>query len=251
MVNEGSHVRAVYLTPETGILAARNLKKKYFFDCSTIDFATSLHVAEETKKREPTATYYDTPVSGGVVGAEAGTLAIMVGCTENSPDWPLVVEVFQHMALKQKVFPAGGPGLGIVAKLCNNYIAAIICLGTTEAFNWGMKAGMDPRTLRNIVVNSSGSSNHAIQHLAVPRVCPESAASREYRPGFRTELALKDVGLAQESAAQAGAKMVLIDSAVDTLSKVAKEHPGLDFRILFKWLGGDLDWESHLAKKEQ
>jgi 3-hydroxyisobutyrate dehydrogenase len=248
MVNEGTHVRAVYLSPEVGILAASNLKKKYFFDCSTIDFATSLHVAEETKKREPTATFYDTPVSGGVIGAEAGTLSIMVGCTESSPDWPLVVEVFQYMALKQKVVAAGGPGLGIVAKLCNNYIAAIICLGTTEAFNWGMKAGMDPRKLRDIVVSSSGCSNHAIQHLAVPRVCPESAASREYRPGFRTELAVKDAKLAQQSAAQAGAKMVLIDSAVDTFSKVAQEYPGLDFRIMYKWLGGDMEWESHVPK---
>jgi len=114
-----------------------------------------------------------------------------------------------------------------------------------------MKAGMDPRTLRNIMIGSSRCSNHAIQRLAVPRVCPESTASREYRPGFRTELAVKDVKLAQESAAQAGAKMVLIDSAVDTFSKVAKEYPGMDFRIMYKWLGGDLDWDSHLAKEQQ
>ena len=120
MVNKGSNVRAVYLTQETGILASSSLRNKYFFDCSTIDFATSLHIAKEVKKAEPTATFYDTPVSSSVIRAEARSLAIMVGCIESSPDWLLIVEVFQYMALKEKIVPAGGPGLGIVSKLCNN-----------------------------------------------------------------------------------------------------------------------------------
>ena len=82
MVPEGSHVRSVYLTPETGVLAS-DLGSKILVDCSTIDTGTSLKVRDECAEKHPKAKFYDAPVSGGVIGAEKATLTFMVGCKED------------------------------------------------------------------------------------------------------------------------------------------------------------------------
>ncbi|KAI7544831.1 hypothetical protein KC317_g15902, partial [Hortaea werneckii] len=97
MVPEGSHVRSVYLTPETGILASPNLNSQILIDCSTIDTATSLAVRSACQTQHPSTRFYDAPVSGGVKGAEAGTLTFMLGIARTSPDLPLLTPLLTHL----------------------------------------------------------------------------------------------------------------------------------------------------------
>lgn len=106
------------------MLAASDLSGKILVDSSTIDTGTSLEVGEETKKRHPKAFFYDGPVSGGVSGAGAGTLTIMMGCPSTDPRLPLLTAVFLMMA--GNVIACGAPSLGLVAKLCNNYLSLTI-----------------------------------------------------------------------------------------------------------------------------
>jgi 3-hydroxyisobutyrate dehydrogenase len=156
MVPEGAHVRAVYLTPETGVLAA-NMSGKTLIDCSTIDTATSLAVREETMKRYPSASFFDTPVSGGVLGAQKATLTFMIGCSEEDPKLPMLKNLLGKLG--KNLVACGGPSLGLTAKLCNNYCSGLITIAVSEAMNIGMKSGMDPRVLASVFHSSTAQSS--------------------------------------------------------------------------------------------
>jgi 3-hydroxyisobutyrate dehydrogenase len=156
MVPEGSHVRAVYLTPETGVLAS-NISGKVLIDCSTIDTATSLAVREETLKRYPSAAFFDAPVSGGVIGAEKATLTFMIGSSEEDPKLPLLKDLLGKMG--KTLVACGGPSLGLTAKLCNNYCSGLIAIAVSEAMNIGMRSGMNPRVLASVFHSSTAQSS--------------------------------------------------------------------------------------------
>lgn len=213
MVPEGSHVRSVYLTPETGVVAADDLGKKILVDCSTIDTGTSLQVAEECSKRHPQTRFYDAPVSGGVLGAEKGTLTFMLGAPTNDPSGPLLTTLLSLMGAN--IFPAGGPSLGLVAKLCNNYLSGTIAIATAEALDIGMKSGMDPRVLANIFHTSTAQSAILDDWNPIPGLCPEAPASKGYNGGFRVQLMRKDYGLAVEAAERVGARLALGGSGLE------------------------------------
>ena len=119
MVPEGSHVRSVYLTPETGVLAS-DLGSKILIDCSTIDTGTSLAVRDACVENHPQAKFYDAPVSGGVLGAEKATLTFMLGCKTDDVNVDLLMSLLGLMG--GNIFPCGGPSLGLTAKLCNKYV---------------------------------------------------------------------------------------------------------------------------------
>lgn len=155
MVPEGSHVRAVYLTPETGVLAS-DVSGKILIDCSTIDTATSLAVREDTLRQSPTAAFFDTPVSGGVLGAEKASLTFMMGCSEEDPKLPLLQNLLGKMG--KTLVSCGGPSLGLTAKLCNNYCSGLIAIAVSEAMNIGMKSGIDPRVLASVFHSSTAQS---------------------------------------------------------------------------------------------
>ncbi|KAF4775467.1 cytochrome p450 [Colletotrichum scovillei] len=147
MLPEGSHVKTVYLDPDTGILGPE-LKSRLLIDCSTIDTETSQLVSTTIKSQFPSTFFCDAPVSGGTLGAEAATLTLMIGCSEKSPNWPEIRDLLSLMG--KNIIACGGLGLGLTAKLCNNYCSALISLATSEAMNIGMRAGMDPRLLARI-----------------------------------------------------------------------------------------------------
>lgn len=155
MVPEGSHVRSVYLAPETGVLAA-DVSGKILIDCSTIDTATSLAVREETLSRYPTASFFDAPVSGGVLGAERATLTFMIGASEEDQKLPLLKGLLGKMG--RTLVACGGPSLGLTAKLCNNYCSGLIAIAVSEAMIIGMKSGMDPRVLASVFHSSTAQS---------------------------------------------------------------------------------------------
>ncbi|KAI6906721.1 hypothetical protein KC318_g5723 [Hortaea werneckii] len=208
MVPEGSHVRSVYLTPETGILASNHLDSKILIDCSTIDTATSLAVRDACVAQHPQTRFYDAPVSGGVKGASAATLTFMLGIARTSPDLPLLTTLLTQMGTN--IFPCGGFSLGLVAKLCNNYCSGLIAIATSEAMNIGMASGMDPRVLANIFHTSTAQSSILDDWCPVPGLSPDAPASNGYAGGFRIGLMRKDFSLAVQTAKNVGTRLLSI-----------------------------------------
>lgn len=247
MVPEGKHVRAVYLDPENGVLAAKDLSGKILLDSSTIDTTTSLEVGEETSKGHPTANFYDAPVSGGSLGAKNATITFMVGCAESDSNMALLRELFSLMG--RNTFPCGGPSLGLVAKLCNNYLSFTTTLGNAEMFNLAIKSGMDPRILQDILKTSSGGNRNAQVENPVPGLSPNAPASNGYKPGFIIEYVKKDIELAMDACERVGAKVCMGQSIRDAYYEASQQegNAGMDSKIVYRWMGGEEDWRGKLG----
>lgn len=242
MVPEGSHVRTAFLDETNGILAATP-SSRILIDCSTIDRETSLLVHAETKKRHPDSSFFDAPVSGGEVGAQKGTLTIMVGAAEDDARLPFVRDVLGLMGAN--IVACGGPGLGVTTKLTNNYCSALISLATAEAMNLGMRAGMEPRLLQRILSKSTAQSTMLDRFNPVPGVVPDSPANNGYKGGFKVQLMRKDVGLAVKMAEGLDAKLILADSGLKAYGEASVDPrcKDLDSRVIYRFLGGNEDWE--------
>ncbi|KAI9703417.1 MAG: hypothetical protein M1820_005889 [Bogoriella megaspora] len=247
MVPEGSHVRSVYLTPETSILAA-NVSGKLLVDCSTIDTATSLEVRDECLKRYSNASFYDAPVSGGALGAEKGTLTFMVGCSEEDSKWKELRPLLGLMG--SSIIACGGPSFGLTAKLCNNYCSALIAIATSEAMDIGMRAGMDPRVLASVFKTSTAQSAIADKFNPVPGLSPDAPPSHGYKGGFKVQLMKKDFGLAVDTAKRVGAKTVLSDVGLRTYEEASSDSrcKDLDSRVVYRYLGGREDWMKNFGE---
>ena len=168
-------------------------------DCSTIAVESARTVA--AMAADAGFRFADAPVSGGTVGAEAGTLAFMVGCADE--DFAAVEAALQPMA--RVVIHAGAAGAGQAAKICNNMLLGISMLGTCEAFALAEKLGLDKDRFFEIASKSSGQCWSLTVNCPVPGPVPASPANRGYAPGFTTAMMLKDLKLAQAAAASAGA----------------------------------------------
>lgn len=248
MVPEGSHVRSVYLTDDTGVLAS-NLGSKMLIDCSTIDTGTSIKVRDACAAKHPKASFYDAPVSGGVVGAEKGTLTFMVGCKEDDKNVDLLLSLLGLMG--GNVFPCGGASLGLTAKLCNNYTSGLIAIVTSEAMNIGMASGMDPRVLANIFHTSTAQSSILDDWNPVPGLCPDAPASKGYKGGFRVQLMKKDFGLAVDTAERVGVKLALGAEGLKVYEEASKDEncKDLDSRVVYRYLGGREDWRKDFPEE--
>lgn len=249
MVPEGSHVRSVYLSPSNGVLEA-DLSNKLLIDCSTIDTATSLSVRDAVLARHATASFIDAPVSGGELGAQRGTLTFMLGCSDDSAQLPTLQHLLGMMG--SSIVPCGGPGLGLTAKLCNNYCSALIAIATSEAMSIGMRAGMDPRTMQKVFSSSLAQSTVCDKWCPVPGVCPDAPASKGYRGGFKVQLMRKDFGLALDAAKRLGVKLVLGDVGFETYTNAMNDPrcKDKDSRVVYRYLGGDEDWDGKMAERE-
>ncbi|KXT08892.1 hypothetical protein AC579_8460 [Pseudocercospora musae] len=241
MVPEGSHVKAVYLEDGKGVLAS-GLGKKILIDCSTIDTASSLAVRDACAERHPQASFYDAPVSGGVIGAEKGSLTFMVGCAEGDVNKPLLESILGLMG--GNIFACGGASLGLVSKLCNNYCSGLIAIAVSEALNIGIRSGMDPRVLANIWHTSTAQSSICDDWNPVPGLCPDAPASKGYKGGFRVQLMKKDFGLAVDTAERVGARLALGKEglAVYAGASQAENCKDLDSRVVYRYLQGVEDW---------
>ena len=195
MLPAGQHVRAVYAeeilpnAPTSALL----------IDCSTIDVESARAVAAQAGAAG--FRFADAPVSGGVMAADAGTLAFMVGCADG--DLAAVEAALGPMA--RVVIHAGGHGAGQAAKICNNMLLGISMLGTCEAFALAEKLGLAADRFFEIASKSSGQCWSVTNYCPVPGVGPETPADRGYEGGFATAMMLKDLKLAQDAAARAGA----------------------------------------------
>jgi 3-hydroxyisobutyrate dehydrogenase len=195
MLPAGAHVRAVYgqeIIPN----APRSAR---LIDCSTIDVDSARAVGEQA--RAAGLTFADAPVSGGIMAAEAGTLAFMVGC--ETADFPACEDALKPMA--RAVFHAGALGSGQAAKICNNMLLGISMIGTCEAFALAEKLGLEPERFFEIASKSSGQCWSLTSYSPWPGPVEAAPSNRNYEGGFLTALMLKDLKLAQEAAARAGA----------------------------------------------
>ena len=195
MLPAGPHVRKVYAeeilpnAPKTALL----------IDCSTIDVDSARAVAELA--RDKGFRFADAPVSGGTAAADAGTLAFMVGCDE--ADFADVEAVIQPMA--RAVIRAGVHGAGQAAKICNNMVLGISMLGVCEAIALAEKLGLDPERFFEIASKSSGQCWSITSYYPWPGPVEAAPSNRGYEGGFATAMMLKDLKLAQQAAATAGA----------------------------------------------
>lgn len=225
-----------------GVLSA-NVNSKILVDCSTIDTATSEAVRAEVTKRFPSASFYDAPISGGSLGAAAGTLTFMLGCSEDDAKLPLLKQLIGMMGTS--IFPCGGPSLGLTAKLCNNYCSGLIAIATAEAMNIGVRSGMDPRVLAKIFSTSTAQSTISDKWNPVPGVCPTAPASKGYAGGFKVQLMRKDFALAVEAAERVDARLTLGQAGLQTYTDASNDPRcrDLDSRVVYRYIGGNEDWK--------
>ncbi len=201
MLPAGKHVRAVYGGAD-GIFASARAGA-LFCDCSTIDVQSARDVATEAQAHS--FDMVDSPVSGGVAAASAGTLAFMVGGSDAA--FNKAQSVLDPMA--KTVLHAGGNGAGQAAKICNNMLLGITMIGTAEAFVLAKKLGLDPQRFFDISSNASGQNWSMTSYCPEPGPVPASPANNGYKPGFAAAMMLKDLRLAQEAAQNAGASTPL------------------------------------------
>jgi 3-hydroxyisobutyrate dehydrogenase len=244
MLPEGKHVSSVYLDSSTGIIAAlSNISNKLLIDSSTIDTSTSLHVKHQCLNISPMTSFYDAPVSGGVLGAINATIAFFLGCDLADPNIGHLTTLLQTMG--SQVIPCGGPSLGLAAKLSNNYLSGAITIACSEAMDMGMRAGIDPHTLASVF--SAGTAQNAIcdKFNPVPGVCPAAPPSNGYQGGFRVQLMKKDIGLALDMARRLEARNALGVGVlgVYTAASDAEDCKDLDSRVVYRYLGGVEDWK--------
>ncbi|MFB1043950.1 3-hydroxyisobutyrate dehydrogenase [Streptomyces chrestomyceticus] len=195
MLPAGRHVLALY--QDGGLLAAAR-PGTLFIDCSTIDVADA-RAAHEAAVRDGHQAL-DAPVSGGVVGAEAGTLTFMAGGgeAEFARAEPLLA------AMGKKAVHCGAAGAGQAAKICNNMILGISMIGVSEAFVLGESLGLSHQALYDVASTASGQCWALSVNCPVPGPVPGSPANHDYRPGFAAPLMAKDLGLAANAVRAAG-----------------------------------------------
>ncbi|MGP1356722.1 3-hydroxyisobutyrate dehydrogenase [Roseicyclus sp.] len=168
-------------------------------DCSTVDVASARAVAAEAEAAG--IGLLDAPVSGGVGGAEAGTLTFMVGGSEEA--FATAAPLFEVMG--RKAVHCGPAGNGQAAKICNNMILGVTMIATCEAFALADKLGLDRQAMFDVVSTSSGQSWSLTTYCPAPGIGPKSPSDNGYRPGFAADLMLKDLRLSQEAAEAADA----------------------------------------------
>jgi 3-hydroxyisobutyrate dehydrogenase len=196
------------LNKEGGIFDSAN-KGTHIIDTSTILPDGQKKFAVQAAERG--MTYMDTPMSGGVTGAEKQTLSFMIG--GRAEDLETVRPVLTSMG--KNLFHCGGPGSGGVAKLTNNLILAQHMIALSESLQIGEKLGGDPKILSDIFSVSTGRSYSVDTNNPVPGYLEGVPASRNYDAGFAVKLIMKDLNLALEAAKTVGASCTETERARD------------------------------------
>lgn len=231
MLPAGKDVRAVYLG-DGGIVAAAK-PGTLLIDSSTIDVESARAVAEAAEKKG--LEMLDAPVSGGVGGAQAGTLTFIVG----GPEAAFAKAQPVLAAMGKNIVHAGGAGAGQAAKICNNMILGISMIAVSEAFVLAEKLGLDKQKLFDIASKASGQCWSLTSYCPVPGPVPASPANRDYQAGFTAAMMLKDLRLAQDAARAAGVTTPLGAEAASLYGLyVGQGEAGRDFSGIIRFLRG-------------
>ena len=231
MLPAGEHVREVYLEGD-GVLA-EVAPGTLLIDSSTIDVETARAVGQAARERG--FAMVDAPVSGGVAGAQAGSLTFMVGGSDEA--FARARPVLENMG--KTIVHAGGPGNGQAAKICNNMILGASMIVVCEAFLLAEKLGLDAQKLFDISSKSSGQCWSMTSYCPVPALVPTSPANRDYQPGFTAAMMLKDLKLSQAAARATRATTPLGAGATAVYKRfVESGGAGMDFSGIIRYLRG-------------
>ena len=219
MLPAGRHVMSVW----TEVIPSMK-KGALIIDCSTID-------VESAKQAHALAATHgmasvDAPVSGGTVGAKGATLTFMCGGEEKA--FAAAKPLLENMG--KKLVHCGSAGAGQAAKICNNMMLAISMIGVGEAFVLAEKLGLSHQALFDVASTSSGQCWALTSYCPVPGPVPASPANNSYKPGFASNLMVKDLTLAQDAAKASGAATPLGKHAQEIYKAFdAAGHGGVDF----------------------
>lgn len=229
MLPSGKEVRQIY---ESYIFP--NLKShQLLVDCSTIDVETTRQLA--LKAQDKKAYMIDAPVSGGVAGAEAGTLTFMVGGNAQAVEQvkPILLQMGKN------IIHVGETGSGQAVKICNNMMLAIQMISVAEGFALAEKLNLPASALFEVASKASGQCWSLTQYCPEPNLVPNSPASKNFAPGFTTAMMLKDLRLSQQTAQNVGATTPL--GAMATMLYTTHHNLAggqLDFSSIIRFIKG-------------
>ena len=210
-------------TGEGGVIHGKRVKR--FIDLSTTGSRVAVKIAAALAKKN--IVQIDCPVSGGVGGATKGTLAVMVSGPKAEVD-----KVKDALAIFGKVFVIGEkPGMAQTMKLANNFLSATAMAATAEAVAMGVKAGLDPAVMIDVINAGSGRTT------ASDGKFPQAILPRTFNYGFATALMLKDVRLCAEEARELDVPGHVIRAVLDQWELTNTEFGGdSDFTAIVKMI---------------
>lgn len=212
-------------TGEGGVIHGRKIRR--FVDLSTT--GSSVATTNAAQLASKNIAQIDSPVSGGVAGAVKGTLAVMV--SGPSADIDVVKEA---LGVFGKVFVVGDkPGMAQTMKLANNFLSATAMAATSEAVVMGVKAGLDPAVMIDVINAGSGRNTASTDKF------PQRILSRTFDAGFATALMLKDVRLAVDEAKALGVPMDVMAAVLGCWERANSE------------IGGDADFTTVIQPLEK
>ncbi|KAE8141359.1 NAD binding domain of 6-phosphogluconate dehydrogenase-domain-containing protein [Aspergillus pseudotamarii] len=250
----GPQVRKVYLDPDNGVIAATKDSGRLLIECSTIEIESTQELGK-TIFNAGLGTFVDATVSGGMWGANAGTLSFMVGHAEPTETDLVGKRIFETLSLvgeASTITFCGGLGMGQVAKIAHNYITLANNLVATEGMAIGLKYGIDKNALFKCI--REGTANSWVMGLEqpVPGLVPDAPSSNNYRRAFAPALSVKDLTIGIDAAKKVGISPTAGEAAIKAF-RVVDADPrthDLDHTSLWLHVYGNLDeWaKEHLQK---
>ncbi|KAI5464343.1 NAD binding domain of 6-phosphogluconate dehydrogenase-domain-containing protein [Mariannaea sp. PMI_226] len=241
------HVRKVYLDPDNGIIAGSKDPERLLIECSTIEIESTQELGK-TIIESGLGTFVDATVSGGIWGANAGTLSFMVGHADPAGDASDLVgkRIFETLSLvgvPSTITFCGGLGMGQVAKIAHNYITLANNLVATEGMAIGLKYGIDKKALFKCI--REGTANSWVMGLEqpVPGLVPEAPSSNNYKRAFAPALSVKDLTIGINAARRVGINPTAGEAAITAFRKVDEDPRthNLDHTSLWLHVYGNLD----------
>ena len=210
------------------LLAAPGRRMTHVVDTSTIGVPEAQAIA--TLLTDQGCAYVDAPVSGGVAGARARTLAVMYAGTDDA-----CTRVEPVLAgLSDRRHRVGDrPGLGQAMKLANNFLSATALAATSEAIAFGQSVGLDMATMLTVLNMSSG------QNTATSDKFPNHVLNRRYSSGFKNSLMMKDVRLYLDAARRQGTASSVGKVTADVWQRFATADPDADFTKIFSFVSAE------------
>jgi 3-hydroxyisobutyrate dehydrogenase-like beta-hydroxyacid dehydrogenase len=210
------------------IVAADERATTHIIDTSTVGVAASREIAALVGGAG--IAYIDAPVSGGVAGARARTLAVMFA---GNDDACATVEAVLCGLSDRRYRVGAEPGMAQAVKLANNFLSATALAATSEAVAFGEAVGLDIPTMLEVLANSSG------QNAAITDKFPNHVVTGRYASGFANSLMAKDVRLYRNAVADAGCPSTIGDVTTSLWDRFAEKQPGVDFTRIYPFVRGD------------
>ena len=196
-------------------------------DCSTIDVQTAKDLHKMCSDKNLLSL--DAPVSGGVGGAENGTLTFIVGGNEKA--YNLMLPLFEVMGKKSVL--CGPASSGQAAKACNNMLLATTMIGVGEAFNLGENLGLDLKKLFDVLSTSTGNCWAINTYCPIEGVGPNSPADNNFQPGFSGNLMLKDLTIALKAIKDTNTSAPFGTKSQENFKRMINDDKGeLDFSAI-------------------